>query len=285
MEETLMILVTGATGNVGSQIVNQLLAQGRTVRVFTRDAAKVAALGNRVELVLGDFAQPETFAKAVVGVEAVFLMNGVLDGALFRQLLAEAKANGSPRVVFLSSLFANDPDLRIGQLHKDKEDALRESGLDYAIVRAGGFMTNAYQWIGSIQSQGVVHNPTGSGPNASVDPEDIAAVAVHALTTPVLKETLFEVTGGTLLTTADRVGVIAKQLGKPLRTVDVPPEKAVEGLKANGIPPQIADALAESYAAIRSGRGAQITDTVQRVTGRPPRTFEAWAQQHASRFA
>jgi uncharacterized protein YbjT (DUF2867 family) len=196
-----------------------------------------------------------------------------------------AKTNGRPRVVFLSSLFANEPDLRIGQLHKDKEDALRDSGLPYAIVRAGGFMSNTYQWLGSIQAEGVVYNPMGSGPVASIDPEDIAAVAVHALTAPVLEETLFEVTGAELLTTAEKVRVLSKVVGRELRTIDVPAEKAVEGLQANGIPPHVAAALGQSFEAIRAGRAAQRTDTVQRVTGRPPRTYEQWVKEHAARFA
>lgn len=280
-----MILVTGATGNVGSQIVQQLLARGEKVRVFTREVDKIVGLGNKVESTLGDFTQPDTFAQAVSGVQAIFMMNGALDGKLFRELVGIAQAKGSPRVVFLSSTFAAEPDLRIGQLHKDKEDALAESGLPFAIVRANGFMTNVYQWIASIKAEGVVYNAMGDGPTAPVDPEDIAAVAVYALTTPLLSETLFEVTGGTLLTAAEKVALISKYLGKPIRIIDVPPAKAVEGLVANGIPQHVAAALGQSFEAIRAGRVTQITDTVQRVTGRPPHTFEKWAQKHAARFA
>lgn len=280
-----MILVTGATGNVGSQIVRQLLATGEEVRVFTRDEEKVASLGNKVERTLGDFTQPETFSRAVAGVKAIFMMNGALDGKLFRELMTIAKAQGNPRVVFLSSTFAAEPDLRIGQLHKDKEDALRESGLPFAIVRANGFMTNVYQWMASIKAEGVVYNAMGDGPTAPIDPEDIAAVAVYALTTPVLGEMLFEVTGGALLTTAEKVAVLSKYVGKPIRTIDVPPAKAVEGLVANGIPEPVAAALGQSFEAIRAGRVTRMTDTVERVTGRRPHTFEEWAERHVERFA
>jgi uncharacterized protein YbjT (DUF2867 family) len=279
-----MFLVTGATGNVGSQVVEQLLAEGRHVRVFTRDAAKAANLTGRVELALGDFTQPETFAQAVHRVEAIFMMNGALDGALFRQLMAIAKANGAPRVVFLSTLFAAEPDLRIGQLHKEKEDILRDSGLPFAIVRAGGFMTNTYQWLGSIRSEGAVYHAMGEGAVASVDPRDIAAIVVHALTAPVLTETLFEVTGGELLTTADKLRLLSKYAGRELRAIDITPEKAVEGLKANGIPPHVASALGQSFEAIRAGRAAQRTNTVKQVTGRPPRTYEQWVKENAARF-
>ena len=146
-------------------------------------------------------------------------------------------------------------------------------------------MSNTYQWLGSIQAEGVVYNPMGSGQVASIDPEDIAAVAVHALTTPVLDETVFEVTGSELLTTADKVRILSRHVGKEIRTIDVPPEKAVEGLKANGIPPHVAAALGQSFEAIRAGRTTQRTDTVQRVTGRPPRTYDQWVRAHAARFA
>jgi uncharacterized protein YbjT (DUF2867 family) len=280
-----MILVTGATGNVGSSIVDELLTRKAAVRAFTRDAAKAAAWGSRVELALGDLTQPSTFARALQGIDAVFLMNGALDSTAFRQLLAEAAAHGRPRIVFLSSLFAADPNSPIGHIHKDKEDGLVASGLPFAIVRAGGFMSNVYQWIGSIQAEGVVYNPMGDGLVASIDPADIAAVAVHALTAPVLTESLFEVTGSELLNTGKKVEILARVLGKPLRIVEVEPEAAVQGLLRNGIPPQVARALGQSFAAIRAGQAIQVTDTVRRVTGRPPRSFEAWAHAHAARFA
>lgn len=280
-----MILVTGATGNVGSQIVHQLLEQGRQVRVFTRDAAKVAPWDGRVEVALGDFTHPQTFAAAAAGTQAIFMMNGAIDGGLFRTLMSIAKEQGVRRVVFLSSLFAADAGSSIGQLHKDKEEALQSSGLEAAIIRAGGFMSNTYQWVQSIKAEGVVYNPMGSGPVASIHPADIAAVAVHALTIPELSETHFNVTGDTPLTTADKVAVLSKVLGRSLRVVDVPAEAAVKGLLENGIPPHVAHALGESYAAIRDGRAATVTGTVERVTGRKPRSYESWVREHAARFA
>ena len=280
-----MILITGATGNVGSQIVQQLLAQGRKVRAFTRDTAKISPLASQVEVALGDMTQPETFAAAAKGVEAIFLMNGALDGAAFRHLLDVAKASGNPRVVFLSTLFAANSSLRIGQLHKDKEDALRSSGLPFAIVRAGGFMSNTYQWLRDIKTESVVYNPMGQGQVASVDPRDIAAVAAYTLTTSVLEETLFEVTGSELLTTADKARILSKYLGREIRTVDVSPDKAVEALKAQGIPPHVAAALGQSFENIRAGRATQRTATVQNITGRPPRTYDQWVKEHAPLFA
>jgi (4-alkanoyl-5-oxo-2,5-dihydrofuran-3-yl)methyl phosphate reductase len=280
-----MILVTGSTGNVGSQIVNQLLAQGHKVRVFTRDAARAAHWDGRVEVAPGDFAQPDTFAAAAAGAEAVFLMNGSLPDGVFRRLIGIASERGVQRVVFLSSLFAADPGSPIGRLHKEKEDAVLASGLDAAIVRAGGFMSNANQWLGSIKAEGVVYNAVGDGPIASTHPADIAAVAVHALTTPKLTETIFNVTGDAVLTTAEQVAILAKALGRPLRVIDVSPEASVQALVKNGVPQHVADALGQSYEAIKNGASSTMTNTVERVTGRKPRSYEIWVRENAARFA
>jgi uncharacterized protein YbjT (DUF2867 family) len=280
-----MYLVTGATGNVGSEVVEQLLATGQSVRVFTRDAAKLAHWANRVEVAVGDLTSPETFARAVADVEGVFLMNGPLDGGIFRQLIAAAKAQGNPRVVFLSTLFADLPGLAIGQLHKDKEDVIRASGLPGRFIRAGGFMTNAYQWLESIKADGAVYNATGAGKFAPVAAEDIAAVAVYALTHADVSSEIFDVTGGELLTVEDQVRILAEVAKKPIRYVDVSTETAVEGLIRFGTPAPVAAAVGKSFEAIRDGQVAIVSDTVQQITGRAPQTFRSWAESHASRFA
>ena len=280
-----MYLVIGATGNVGSEVVKQLLAAGKKVRVFTRDAAKVAAWDGRVEVAIGDLTSPVTFAQAASGVEGVFLMNGALDGGIFRQLIDAVKAQGNPRVVFLSTLFAGLPESRIGQLHKDKEDVIRASGLPGRFVRAGAFMTNAYQWLGSIKTEGAVFSAMGAGKTAPVAADDIAAVAVHALTDPSLTPEIFEVTGSELLTVPEQVGILADAANRPIRCVDVSTETAIQGLVDIGTPAPVAAAVGQSYEAIRDGKMALVTDTVIRVTGRQPRSFPSWAREHASRFA
>jgi (4-alkanoyl-5-oxo-2,5-dihydrofuran-3-yl)methyl phosphate reductase len=280
-----MILVTGASGNVGREIADQLLAQGRKVRVFTRDAAKVAQFGGRAEIALGDFTQPDTFAAAAGGAEAVFLMNGALDDGVFRRLIDLARGQGVRRAVFLSSLYAAEPGSPIGRLHKAKEDTLIESGLEAAIIRAGGFMSNTNQWVGSIKAEGVIYNPMGNAPVALTHPADIAAVAVHALTIPKLTETVLDVTGDTALMIEEQIAILAKVLGRPLQVVDVAPEVAVQGLIKNGVPVHVAQALGASYAAGHRGSAATVTDTVKRVTGRKPRSYESWVREHAARFA
>jgi len=279
-----MYLVIGASGNVGSAVVDLLLDSSKQVRVFARDSAKVTRWGDRVQLALGDFEKPESFAPAFAGIEAAFLMNGG-DTAQFTRLVAAAKSQGSPRLVFLSTIFAAVPGVHIGKLHHDKEDAIRTSGLPAAFVRPGGFMSNNYQWIASIKAEGVVYNAMGTGQSAPIAPQDIAAVAVQALTSAELAGQVYEVTGGELLSVPQQVAILAEVLGRPLRCVDVPVEAAVQGLIRGGIPPAIAAIIGQSFEAVRDGRSAMLRDTVEKVTGRPAQTFEAWARQHAARFA
>ena len=280
-----MYLVAGATGNVGSEVVEHLLASGEKVRVFTRDAGKVARWGDRVEVATGDFGDAASFAKAIAGARGAFVMNGALDIAAFRQLVAAAKAGGTARLVFLSTILAGNPESEIGQLHKVKEDAIRESGLDGKFVRAGGFMSNSYQWAESIKAKGVVYNALGTGKSAPIAPEDIAAVAAKALTNGSVAGEIFEVTGAQLLSVPEQVDIVSRVLGKAVQCVDVPVESAVEGLIHNGVPAPVAAAVGQSFAAIREGRGKLVTETVKKVTGQEPLTYDAWVKKHASRFA
>jgi uncharacterized protein YbjT (DUF2867 family) len=278
-------LVTGATGNVGSEVAAQLLASGHQLKVFTRDASKVAHWGDRVEIVTGDFQTPETFTRAAAGARAIFLMNQSPDQEAFAKLIAAAKQAGQPRIVFLSSLAANQPDLQIGALHKVKEEAIRASGLPATFVRPGGFMSNTYQWIATIQAEGVVFNALGDARFAPIAPEDIAAVAVKALVAADHPGDVFELTGGELLSVPEQVEILAKVLGRPIRCVDIPVETLVQNFVRAGIPKTMAAAVGESYEAVRNGRIIATKDTVEQVTGRKPMTFEAWARKHAERFA
>jgi (4-alkanoyl-5-oxo-2,5-dihydrofuran-3-yl)methyl phosphate reductase len=279
-----MILVTGATGNIGRGVVPLLLSQGERVRVFTRDAAKVTQWGDTVEVAVGDLGAPGALSRAVEGVTATFLINFSPDVELFRRVVDEAKAHAKTRIVFLSSFLAGSPQLQMGKMHKDKEDVLRDGGFGGNFLRPGGLMSNAYQWARTIKAEGVVYNPMGDGKTAPVAAEDIAEVAARALRTSGLPEIL-ELSGGELLSVPDQVRTLASVLGKPIRCVDIPVEAAIQNLMRGGVPAPMAAAIGESFELVRSGRAATSTDTVERWIGRRPKTFEAWAQAHASRFA
>ncbi len=279
-----MYLVTGATGNVGSELVDQLLASGQRVRVFVRDRRKVAHWGDRIEIAMGDFNDAQSFGRAIAGTEAAFLVNGGKDLKTFQQLIDVAQREPLPRIVFLSSLLASLPGFQIGKMHQEKEDAIRQAGIRGHFLRAGGFMSNAREWAGSIKTDGVVYNPMGTGKSAPIAPEDIAAVASKILVSPDGTEEILELTGEELLSAPEQVEILSKALGKPIRCVDVPVEAAIEGMKRNGLPAQLATAVGESIAAVRDGRVEHQTNTVERITGRAPMSFAQWAKRHAGEF-
>lgn len=279
-----MYLVTGASGNVGSEVARQLLEAGQPVRVFARDPAKLGELASRVEVATGDFDRPDTLGKAALGTKAVFLNLGPHRPNL-DELLAALKANGAPRVVFLSSKLASEKGFILGDMHKASEDAIRAAGLHATVLRPGGFMSNTLRWTASIEAGGEVHNAMGTGKSAPIAPEDIAAVAVRALLSPELAGETLELTGGELLSVPEQVAILAEVLGRPLRSVDVPVDAAVQGLIGSGVPAFIARGVAQSLESIRDGRGSGVTKTVERITGVPPRSFRDWAQANAARFA
>jgi uncharacterized protein YbjT (DUF2867 family) len=280
-----MYLITGATGNVGSELVDQLLASGQRVRVFVRDRRKVAHWGDRIEVTSGDFEDANSFGRAVAGTDGAFLMNGAAEVGTFPQLIEAAHKEKLPRIVFLSSLFASLPGIKIGKVHEEKENTIRQSGIRGHFLRAGGFMSNARQWAPSIKAQGVVYNPTGSGRIAPIAPEDVAAIAAKLLVSPNGAEESLELTGEELLNVPEQVEILARALGKPIHCVDVPAEAAIEGMKHNGLPPQLAEALGESIAVVRDGRAQQVTHTVERITERKPMSFAQWSAKHANEFA
>jgi uncharacterized protein YbjT (DUF2867 family) len=286
-----MYLVTGVTGNVGREVVAHLLARGERVRVFTRDASKVTQWGERVETAVGDFSRPDTFARALDGVAGAYLMTSAPNPESFRGLMDAARRQPMPHIVFQSTTWASAPvmaelpGLRIGRWHKEIEDAIVASGARATFLRPSAFMTNCLQWAGTMRTEGVVYNPFGDGLAAPIAPEDIGEIAARALVDPSPANEAQELTGSELLTVGDQVEILARVLRKPIRRIDVPVEAAVQGMVRSGVPEPVATAVGESFEAVRAGRAAMRTGTVEMLTGHKPTTFETWARKNAPRFA
>lgn len=285
-----MILVTGATGTVGGRVVRQLRDAGEKVRALTRDPSR-ARLGEDVEVVGGDLGDPATLPSVVEGVDQVFLMSLGHYKLTYDANLARAAARaGVAHIVALSSLGVQEADESgvdnpLARWHRVGEEAVRESGVAWTILRPGGFMSNTLNWAPSIRADGVAYGPWAELAEAPIDPDDIAALAVRALTTDGHAGAVYPLTGPEALTPAQQVAVLAEVLGKPLRFQEIPLEVQRQGM-LRALPPETVDGVLESYAqALASGTfRAHVLDTVETVLGRPARTFREFVTDHAASF-
>ena len=275
-----MILVAGATGNVGGELVRALAGAGRTVRALVR-AGREPGFPAGVQPVAGDLNQPESMRPALAGVRALFLYPGYQDMA---GTLAEARQAGVRRVVMLSGSSAASGDMSnaVSRYMVESEAAVRDSGLAWTMVRSFGFMSNTLQWIPQLRAGDVVRAPFAEVQVAMIDPSDIAAVAADALTEPGHDGRVYTVSGPHALRPADRARILGEVLGRDLR-FEAQPDDEARAEMAAAMPAAYVDAFFDFYV-----KGAldesQPQPDVEEVTGRPPRTFRQWAQAHAGLF-
>jgi uncharacterized protein YbjT (DUF2867 family) len=270
------ILVTGATGNVGREVTAQLVSAGVGVRAFAR-RPRPAPL---VESAEGDLTRPETLERALAGIETVFLIWPflTLDGA---STVLAAIARTARRVVYLSSSGVNEATDPINRLHAGMESLIEASGLEWTILRANTIASNTLGWAAQIRGGDSVRGPD-IAPTAVIDPRDVAAVAVRALTDDAHAGAKYVLTGPQVLSRAEQVRLIGEAIGRPLRFEKVPVRLAREQLLAEGRPPALVEALLAS-AETRPASNV-VTPAVEEITGRAARTFREWAADHADAF-
>lgn len=284
-----MILVTGATGNVGSAVVRALAERGAPVRAFVRDVERARSmLGAEVELARGDFAEPASIAAALDGVEAVFLSSA--DGPdKVRAEIAVVDAAAAARVARLvkaSTIGAEAGSaLPTFDWHGRIEEYLGQSRLPAVVLHSCFYMTNLLAAAESVAAEGRLYAPAGEARIAMIDPRDVAAVAAAVLTTDGHEGLVYELTGPEATSYADVAAELARVLGRPVEYVDVPDEAARRSFAAAGMPPWLAEQLGRLFPLIRTGVLAAPTDTVHRLTGRSPRSFAEFARDHAALFA
>ncbi|GLZ34997.1 nucleotide-diphosphate-sugar epimerase [Lentzea sp. NBRC 105346] len=280
------ILVTGATGNVGRFIVDELLAGGHEVRAFTRKP-ETANLPEGAEVFGGDLGNEADVKAALEGVDKVhlFLNNSAAPGQ--HQMVAKTIAEaGIPHIVALSSASAGgDPNNLIAQVHLSAEAAVRDSGVAYTFLRPGGYHSNAFEWIESIKNEGVVRAPFGFVKRPDVDPRDIASVAVASLTGEGHENKIYPLSGPIEESTAERVAILAKVLGREIRFEDIP-EEVYAQMMAQWMPAEAVAALVDlTKQAGQKKPGELLWSTVQDVTARAPISFEQWAIDNKDAFA
>jgi uncharacterized protein YbjT (DUF2867 family) len=278
-------LITGATGTVGSRVVELLIQGGHRPRVFVRNPEKAGVrFGERVDIAVGDLADAPSLRAALDGVGALFLVNSGPELAVRDQAAAIAAKNaGVQRLVKLSSMDAQQ-QVGTGAWHAQGEAAIRAVGVPFTFVQAAGFMSNAREWAGAIKAEGVVRSPTGDGKIPFIHPDDIATVAAEALTDRQYIGASLPITGPQALSYAEMTAQLAVAIGKPLRFEAVSEKQEQREMLQAGVPAEIVAAHLSIYRAIREGRLARVTDNVERILHRKPRSFAEWAQENASAF-
>ena len=284
-----MILITGATGTVGSEVVKGLSAQGVGVRAITRDLRKAEANQlPHVQFVQGDLDDPESIRAACEGMGRAFLLTNSTERAEQQQLAFTrvAQESGVRHIVKLSQLHADaGSQERFLRYHGVVEEAIRESGLTYTFLRPNLFMQGLLNFRESIRQQNAFFAAAGDARISAVDVRDLADVAVAALTTSQHDNKTYSLTGPEALTFAEMARQLSKAVGRDITFVDVPPESMRAALAGLGFPEWQADGLLEEFAMYRRGEAAGVESGGREALGRSPRSFEEFARDYAPLFA
>ncbi len=275
-----MILVTGANGNVGGEIVRQLISAGHGIRAMLRTRANVADLPAHVEIAIGDFADRGSLKRAVDGVEALYMTSFEHPELLGLQsnLITVARDAGVRVMVRLSGMGA-DPHApqTVMRNHGLCDRQLADSGLGYVLLRPNWFYQNFLYYM----PQGVMSLPAGDGRTSFIDVRDIAAVAVAALTDRKHLGNGFVLTGPEALSHGEAARILSEGIGKPFVFEDVTDETWRAKAARSGMELSEVDGMSGLFRLIRDGGMAEITDDVERVIGRPPIGLAAFALDYA----
>lgn len=276
-----MILITGATGHVGSRVLGRLAEAGHPVRALSRTPEK-AVWPAEVEVVRGDLADPASLPAALAGVDAVFLFAAPGSGPAF---VAAAREAGVRKVVLLSSGSVSDEGAQDGPIaayHAEIEEALRGSGLAWTFLRPDVFAANSLMWAGQTRGGDVVRGAYAGAASAPIHEADIADVAVEALLDDAHLGQVYRLTGPESLTHAEQARVLGAALDRPIVFEELPAEVARQAMSAY-VPQPILESIFAHWAS-SVGRTALTTVDVEKVTGHPARTYREWATEHASAF-
>ncbi len=286
---TANLIVTGATGLVGGEVIRRLSARGVAVRALARSPERAAAISALpgVTVVYGDLARPESLAEPLRGVTRALLISTSAPDMQQVQtsFVAAAKTAGVAHVVKLSGILPDvDSPFRFARMHGEVERALAASGLAFTNLRAGEFMHSYFRQVRPIVDRGVLALPMADARIASIDVGDLAEVAVATLTGAGHEGQSYPLTGSEALTMAEVAAELSRATGKTIRYVDVPPADARAARLAAGMPPYLAEGLDELFAERRAGKEGTVSPAISTVFGVRPTTFAEFAARHAAVF-
>ncbi|MFB4319789.1 NmrA family NAD(P)-binding protein [Actinomadura sp. 21ATH] len=269
------ILVTGATGNVGRHVVRELLSDGHKVRALTRDPAR-ARLPEGVQIAAGDLAVPDSLAAALDGVTAVHLITfDGGNGAALRTGPEIARLAAKAGVRRVTMLWSGEPG--------PVEEAVAAEGLPWTTLQPQEFMSNALLWADSVRDEGVVREPFGATRSAMIHEADIGAVAARTLTGDGHAGREYVLTGPEILDMPGKLAVLSEALGRAIRFEELTEEQARERMRRAGASQEAIDHVVGWYADPPQ-EAYTVSPAVERLLGRPARTFAEWARENAGAF-
>ncbi|WP_248813537.1 NAD(P)H-binding protein [Frankia sp. AgPm24] len=296
------MLVTGATGTVGSQVVRQLRRRQVAVRAFVRDADRAASQfgsdGDGVRWAVGDLSDPASVRRAMRGVDRVFLStaNSPAQQPQETTVIDAAAAGWVKRIVKLSALGAQigAPQLFL-DAHGRIEQQLATCGVPSVVLRPAFFMSNLFALAEPVRTSGTLFAAAGDARIAMIDPADVAAAGVAALLAGTGPDTniggqahegrTHVLTGPQAITFADVGVALTTATGREVRYTEVSDQAARAALLGLGAPAWLADNVVMIYALLRQGHAEHTSNAVQALTGRPPRTIAEFAAEHRAAFA
>jgi uncharacterized protein YbjT (DUF2867 family) len=280
-----MILITGASGNVGKEVLKQIVRTPAQVRAAFQSPSKAAGAPSGVEIVIMDFNRPETLRSALKGVERVFLVGPPTPDlpALERKAVDEIKQSGIRHVVKLSAMGGRAATFP--RQHADSEDYIKSSGVAYTFLRPNGFMQNMVNYNApTINTQNAFYGCQGEGRVSHIDIRDIAAVAVKTLTEDGHEGKTHTLSGPAALSNAQIAQILSDDLAREINYVDLPPEQLKQAMLAAGMPEWSADALCDLQRLYREGGASAMTSDVEQILRRKPTSFEQFSRDYRQAF-
>ncbi len=282
-----MIIVTGAGGTVGGEVLGQLREKGVPVRAafHSEDKAK-AARDKGIEAVTLDLGDEESLQKAFEGCERLFLLgpNAPNQTELEKNAVEAARSAGIKHIVKLSVMAADQEEYLLGKIHREGEKAIEASGLDWTFIRANSFMQNTINYSGAtIKEQSAIYSATGDKEISHVDVRDIAAVAVAALTEDGHASKAYDLNGPEALSYDDVTAQLSTALGREIKHIDIPLEHLRGAMLEQHMPEFMVDNLVDLERYYSEGNAAADHNDIKAVTGKEPRTFSDFAREMAGK--
>ena len=283
-----MILVTGAGGNVGRPLIDELASAGTPARAAYHSAEKAArARAAGIDAVMVDYARPETLSPALDGVDAVFLLAAGVQGQIEGEtnVVRAAKAAGVRRIVKLSVFGAAEEEFGIARTHRPVEREIESSGLEWTHLRPASYMQNFTNFMApTIRSQHAIYTLIPDSVFNHVDTRDVARVAATVLSRDGHEGKAYTLTGPRSFSYREAARAIGVVTGAPVQVVALTESDIRAGMKSHGVPDLYADHLVDLDRWYESGKGDQLTSSIRDITGREPTTFESFVEEFAGEF-